>query len=45
MKLGEIVEGFSIPPHPKGVLLEGKLVDLKSLNVNEYAEELLEQIH
>ena len=40
MNLGEIVEGFSIPPHPKGVLLEGKLVDLKPLNANEYAEEL-----
>ncbi len=40
MKLGEIIEGFSIPPYPKGVSLEGKLVDLKPLNANEYAEEL-----
>ena len=40
MKLGEIVQGFSIPPYPQGVFLEGKLVDLKPLNANEYAEEL-----
>ena len=40
MKLGEIIEGFSIPPYPKGVSLEGKLVDLKPLKSDEYAEEL-----
>jgi RimJ/RimL family protein N-acetyltransferase len=40
MKLGEIVQGFSIPPYPQGVFLEGKLVDLKPLNANKYAEEL-----
>ena len=34
MKFGEIVESFSIPPHPKGISIEGKLVDLKPLNSN-----------
>ena len=42
MKLGEIVEGFSIPPYPKGVSLEGKLVDLKPLKADEFAEELFQ---
>ncbi|SUZ58109.1 uncharacterized protein METZ01_LOCUS10963 [marine metagenome] len=32
MKLGEILEGFSVPPHPKGISLEGKLVVLVSLS-------------
>ena len=40
MKFGEIVESFSIPPHPKGILIEGRLVDLKPLNSNKYAKEL-----
>jgi len=40
MKFGEIVESFSIPPHPKGISIEGKLVDLKPLNSNKYAKEL-----
>jgi len=42
MKLGEIVEGFSIPPHPRGVSLKGKLVDLKPLKADEFAEELFQ---
>ena len=40
MKFGEIVESFSIPPHPKGISIEGRLVDLKRLNSNKYAKEL-----
>jgi len=40
MKFGEIVESFSIPPHPKGISIEGKLVDLKPLISSEFAEEL-----
>ena len=40
MKFGEIVESFSIPPHPKGISIEGKLVDLKPLIASEFAEEL-----
>ena len=32
MELGEIVEGVSVPPHPKGISLEGKLVVLSSLS-------------
>jgi len=40
MKFGEIVESFSIPPHPKGTSIEGKLVDLKPLIASEFAEEL-----
>ena len=42
MKLGEIVEEFSVPPHPKGISLEGKLVVLKPLKANEFAKELFE---
>lgn len=40
MKFGEIVESFSIPPHPKGISIEGRLVDLKPLNSTKYAKEL-----
>ena len=40
MKFGEIVESFSILPHPKGISIEGRLVDLKPLNSNKYAKEL-----
>ena len=40
MKFGEIVESFSIPPHPKGFSIEGRSVDLKPLNSNKYAKEL-----
>lgn len=40
MKFGEIVESFSMPPHPKGISIEGRLVDLKPLNSNKYAKEL-----
>jgi len=40
MKFGEIVDSFSIPPHPKGISIEGKLVDLKPLIASEFAEEL-----
>ncbi len=40
MKFGEIVESFSIPPHPKGISIKGKLVDLKPLIASEFAEEL-----
>ena len=40
MKFGEIVESFSIPPHPKGISIKGRLVDLKPLNSNKYAKEL-----
>ena len=40
MKFGETVENFLIPPHPKGISIEGRLVDLKPLNSNKYAKEL-----
>jgi RimJ/RimL family protein N-acetyltransferase len=40
MKFGEIVESFSIPPHPKGISIEGRLVDLKPLIASEFSEEL-----
>ncbi len=42
MNLGEIVEGFTIPPKPKGIFLEGKLVDLKPLKANEFSKELFQ---
>ncbi|MGE4576684.1 MAG: GNAT family protein [Candidatus Pseudothioglobus sp.] len=40
MKFGEIVESFSVPPHPKGISIKGKLVDLKPLIASEFSEEL-----
>ena len=40
MKFGEIVESYSIPPHPKGISIKGKLVDLKPLIASEFSEEL-----
>ena len=42
MKLGEILEEFSISPHPKGISLEGKLVVLKPLKASDYSKELFE---
>ncbi len=42
MELGETVEWFSVPPHPKGISLEGKLVVLKPLKASDYSKELFE---
>jgi len=38
IELGEIVEGFSVPPHPRGISLEGKLVVLKPLKACDYSK-------
>ena len=40
MKLGEIIDNYSKPPHPKGVIIEGNMVTLKPLVANLFAEEL-----
>ena len=40
MKKGEVVSGFKVPPHPKGISVDGKLVSIKPLIANEFAEEL-----
>ncbi len=40
MKQGEIVGEFLVPPHPKGISIEGNLVSLKPLVANQFAEEL-----
>ena len=40
MKKGEILNGFKAPPHPKGISIDGKLVSIKPLIANEFAEEL-----
>ena len=40
MKKGEVVSGFKVPPHPKGISIDGKLVSIKPLIANEFAEEL-----
>ena len=40
MKKGEVLEGFKVPPHPKGISLDGKFVSLKPLIASEFAEEL-----
>ena len=40
MKYDFIVEGFSTPPHPKGITLVGKSVQLEPLNVEKHCEDL-----
>ena len=40
MKQGEIVGEFIVPPHPKGISIEGNLVSLKPLVADHFAEEL-----
>ena len=42
MNVGEIVDDFSLPPHPKGISLEGRLVELKPLKENLFATQLFE---
>ena len=40
--LGEIVDGFVIPPHPRGIELEGKLVMIQPLSAKKFGAELYE---
>ena len=40
MKQGELVNGFRVPPHPKGISLEGSFVILKPLTASQFANEL-----
>jgi len=40
MKFGEIVNNFSVPPHPRGISIEGKLVSLKPLVAGKHSKEL-----
>ena len=40
MKQGELVNDFRVPPHPKGISLEGSLVTLKPLTASQFANEL-----
>ena len=40
MKQGEIIKEFIVPPHPKGISIEGSLVNLKPLVANQFANEL-----
>ena len=40
MKLGEIIDHYSEPSHPKGITIEGNMVTLKPLVANQFAEEL-----
>ena len=42
MKIGEIVEGFVVPPHPKGIILEGGLVRLEPLKSGVHSKDLFE---
>ena len=42
MKEDFIVQGFNTPPHPKGVVLNGKTVLLEPLNVEKHSEDLFE---
>ena len=42
MKFGEIVEGFSVPPHPKGISIDGKLVKLKPLKAALFSTQLFQ---
>ncbi|MDG1678843.1 MAG: hypothetical protein P8H90_06710 [Tateyamaria sp.] len=40
MKEDFVVEGFNVPPHPKGMVLNGKTVRLEPLNVDQHSEDL-----
>nr|AIF12389.1 acetyltransferase [uncultured marine thaumarchaeote KM3_55_F05] len=40
MRLGDIVNDFTVPPHPKNISLEGKLVELKPLKASLYSAQL-----
>ena len=42
MELGPLVVDFKPPPHPKGISLDGKLVQLVPMEAEEYAEALFE---
>jgi len=42
MKIGNIVENFVVPPHPKGVVLDGVNVRLEPLNVDSHVHDLFE---
>ena len=36
-----VVEGFIVPPHPKGIVLSGKTVRLEPLNVKKHSEDFV----
>ena len=40
MKQGEIIDGFTPPPHPRGITLSGHLVRLEPLDADTHAESL-----
>ena len=42
MELGPRVADFKPPPHPKGISLDGKLVQLVPMEAEEHAEALFE---
>ncbi len=42
MEAGEIVNNFAVPPHPKGVTLDGNLVRLVPLRSDKHARDLFE---
>ena len=42
MKEDFFVQGFNAPPHPKGIVLNGKTVRLEPLNVEKHSEDLFE---
>lgn len=37
-----VVEGFIVPPHPRGLVLSGKTVRLEPLNVKKHSEDLFQ---
>ena len=40
MKQGNLVGDFQVPPHPKGISIDGRMVTLKPLIASQFAEEL-----
>ena len=42
MKEDFVVQSFNAPPHPNGIVLNGKTVRLEPLNVEKYSEDLFE---
>ena len=40
MKQGDLVSDFHVPPHPKGISFDGRMVILKPLSSRQFAEDL-----
>jgi hypothetical protein len=41
MKQCNLISDFQVPPHPKGISIDGRMVTLKPLIASQFAEELI----